>query len=233
MGELVRLNKYIANLSMYSRREVDAFISAGQISLNGERVTELGVKIDPANPPTIFIRGQIFQNKPRRCTYLALNKPDGYVVTRAEFLTEHSIMELVPKSLNHLKPVGRLDKHSTGLLILTDDGDCIQTMTHPSFQHEKEYIARTKYPITPGDLKAFADGIHLEEGRTGKADVQQLDEKRFKIILRQGWNRQIRRMVEARQNRVVGLQRIRVGNFSLGTLPLGQWKIIQRTDLYD
>jgi len=233
MGELVRLNKYIANLSAHSRREVDTLISAGKICLNGNLVSELGVKIDLTAPPTITIRGQILQTKPRHCTYVALNKPDGYVVTRAEFLTEHSVMELVPTSLNHLKPVGRLDKHSTGLLILTDDGDCIQTMTHPSFQHEKEYIARTKYPITPADLKAFTDGIRLEEGKTGKADVQQLDEKRFKIILRQGWNRQIRRMVEARENRVVGLQRIRVGNFSLGNLPLGQWKIIKRTDLYD
>lgn len=233
MGELVRLNKYIAGLSAYSRREVDALISSGKILLDGVRVSELGTKIDPSVPPVITVRGQMLQAKPKHATYVALNKPDGYVVTKAEFKAEHSVMELLPKSLGHLKPVGRLDKHSTGLLILTDDGDCIQTMTHPSFQHEKEYIARTKYPVTSADLRAFADGMRLEEGTTGKADVQPLDDKRFKIILRQGWNRQIRRMVEARQNKVLGLQRIRVGHFALGGLPLGQWKIIKRTDLYD
>lgn len=233
MGELVRLNKYIASLSAYSRREVDALIAGGKILLDGARVTELGTKIDSSAPPVITVRGQTLQGKPKRCTYVALNKPDGYVVTKAEFKAEQSVMELLPKSFGHLKPVGRLDKHSTGLLIVTDDGDCIQTMTHPSFQHEKEYIVRTKYPITPADLHAFAAGVRLEEGTTGKADVQLLDDKRFKIILRQGWNRQIRRMVEARQNKVVGLQRIRVGQFSLGALPLGQWKIIRRQDLFD
>lgn len=233
MAELVRLNKYIANLSTHSRREVDALIVSGKIYLNGERVTELGTKVDPTTAPVISVRGQTLQAKPKHATYVAINKPDGYVVTKAEFKTEHSIMELLPTSLGHLKPVGRLDKHSTGLLILTDDGDCIQTMTHPSFQHAKEYIARTKYPVTPADVRAFADGVRLEEGTTSKADVQLLDDKRFKIILRQGWNRQIRRMVEARQNKVLGLQRIRVGHFALGGLPLGQWKIIKRTDLYD
>jgi 23S rRNA pseudouridine2605 synthase/23S rRNA pseudouridine2604 synthase len=233
MAELVRLNKYIAGLSAYSRREVDVLMGAGKVLLNGQRVVELGTKIDPAVVPTITVRGQTLHTKPKHFTYVALNKPDGYVVTKAEFKTEHSVMELLPASLEYLKPIGRLDKHSTGLLILTNDGDCIQTMTHPSFQHDKEYIARTKYPISPADLRAFAEGVRLEEGTTGKAKVQLLDDKRVKIILRQGWNRQIRRMVEARQNKVLGLQRIRVGQFSLGTLPLGQWKIIKRTDLYD
>lgn len=233
MVELVRLNKYIANVSHYSRREVDDLIVSGKVSVNGEQVNELGTKIDPQTAPVVTVRGQTLRAERSRPTYVALNKPDGYVVTKAEFKSEHSVMELLPRSLGHLKPVGRLDKHSTGLLILTDDGDCIQTMTHPSFQHDKEYIVRTKYPVTPADLRAFADGMRLAEGTTGKADVRRLDEKRFKIILRQGWNRQIRRMVEARQNKVVGLQRIRVGQFSLGALPLGQWKIIQRQDLLD
>lgn len=232
MAELVRLNKYIANLSRYSRREVDALMTSGQVRLDGKTVIKLGTKINPAAAPVITVRGQTVRAERLQSTYLVLNKPDGYVVTKAEFKSEHSVMELLPRSLRHLKPVGRLDKHSTGLLVLTDDGDCIQTMTHPSFQHDKEYIVRTKYPVTSADERAFADGMRLAEGTTGKAKVQRLDEKRFKIILRQGWNRQIRRMVEARQNKVVGLQRIRVGQFSLGALPLGQWKIIQRRDLF-
>lgn len=228
---MIRLNKYIASHSSHSRREVDALITAGAICVNGDIVDTLGYKIDPTTAPVITIRNQALHIKQRPRMYLMLNKPDGYVVTRAEFPSEHSIMQLLPKSLQQVKPVGRLDKHSTGLLILTDDGDLIQELTHQKFQHAKEYIVRVKYPLTAADLRAWADGMRLEEGMTGQATVEKIDDYRFGITVRQGWNRQIRRMVEARRNRVQALQRIRVGKLTLGTLPLGQWKNIQRADV--
>lgn len=231
MSNLVRLNKFIASHSTYSRREVDTLIEAGVIFVDDEPVTLLGYKVDADAPPKIRIRKQELKITQRPPTYIVLNKPDGHVVTRAEFPSERSVMQLLPTSLQHVKPVGRLDKHSTGLMILTDDGALIQELTHPSFEHEKEYIVRVKYPLTSSDLRAFADGMKLEEGRTGKTEVEQIDEYRFKITLRQGWNRQIRRMVEARRNRVQSLQRIRVGKLTLNTLPLGQWKIIQRAEI--
>lgn len=231
MDNLIRLNKYIASHSQYSRREVDALITAGSIRLNDEVIRTLGHKIDPDSNPTITIHRQPLKITNRPATYVVLNKPNGYVVTRAEFPNERSIMQILPTSLQHVKPVGRLDKHSTGLLILTDDGALMQELTHPSYQHEKEYIVRVKYPLKAADLRAFAGGMILEEGPTGEAKVEPIDEYRFKITIHQGWNRQIRRMVEARDNRVQSLQRIRVGKLTLGTLPLGQWKVIQRDEI--
>lgn len=227
----LRLNKYIASQTRYARRQVDELISRGQVTLAGQ-VAKLGDKLNPDAIPPITIRGHRLMPKTTTFSYIALNKPSGYVVTRAQFPSEQSVMTLLPGNLQHLRPIGRLDKQSEGLLLFSDDGDLIQQLTHPSFQHAKAYIVAVKYPLQPADLAAWRQGIVLTEGNTGKnPSVRQLDDTHFSISLTQGWNRQIRRMVEARRNRVRHLQRVQVGKLELGNLPVGQWQAVKRSDL--
>jgi len=228
---MVRLNKYIANTGFCSRREADALISSGKVKINGDVIVELGTKIDPTTAPEIMIRNQLLPTQPTHFTYVMLNKPKGYVVTKAEFDSEQSVMQLLPKSLQTLNPVGRLDKNSDGIVLFTNDGDLMLKLTHPRYQHDKEYIVRVKYPLTSPDLQAWGNGVELEEGNTGKNPVTQIDDYRFKITLRQGWNRQVRRMVEARRNKVQSLQRTRFGKLTLGQLALGKWQIVQKADI--
>lgn len=227
----LRLNKYIANHSQYARRQVDELIQRGRVTVDGA-VATLGQKVDDTTQPHIIVNGKVLLAETKPLTYLMLNKPKDYVVTRAEFETEQSVMQLLPDNLRHLRPVGRLDKNSEGLVLFTDDGALIQQLTHPSFQHDKEYIVTVKSPLQQSDLQAWRDGVLLGEGNTGQnTSIRQVDEFIFSIILKQGWNRQIRRMVEARGNRVRNLQRVRVGNAKLGNLPIGKWQVIQQAEI--
>lgn len=231
MTNLIRLNRYIASQTTYSRRTIDDLISRGRVLVNGEPAA-LGTKVDIDAPGEITVNGKILGARPKQFTYIMLNKPRGYVVTRAHFKTEQSVMELLPSSLRHLKSVGRLDKSSEGALLFTDDGDLVQQLTHPSYQHEKEYLVGVKYALKESDLIAWSEGIELEEGNTGvNKSIEVLDDYTFQIVLKQGWNRQIRRMVEVRHNRVRDLRRLRVGNAKLGNLPLGQWRALQRDEI--
>lgn len=232
-NNLVRLNKYIASQSKFARRQADDLISRGHVVVNG-KLAKLGDKVDPDSNPDVIVNGKRIDAKPAHYTYVMLNKPKGYVVTRAQFENEQSVMELLPESLQHVRPVGRLDKNSEGLVLFTDDGDLIQQLTHPSYQHEKEYWVGVKYPLRQSDFTAWSKGVKLEEGNTGRNDsLEQIDEFQFKIVLKQGWNRQIRRMVELRNNRVRALLRTRVGHLTLGNLPEGKWQIIKREEIVD
>lgn len=229
--QLIRLNKYIASHTKFARRHVDELLARGHVVVNG-KLAKVGDKIDPDTNPDVIVNGRHLDTKPRTLTYVMLNKPKGYVVTRAHFETEQSVMELLPQSLQHVRPVGRLDKNSEGLVLFTDDGELINQLTHPSFQHEKEYIVSVKLPLKLEDFIAWSRGVKLEEGNTGRNNsLEQLDEFQFRIILKQGWNRQIRRMVELRKNRVRALKRVRLGKLTLGNLPEGQWQIVQADDI--
>lgn len=228
--QFVRLNKYIAQTGLCSRREADELIAAGHVRVNGERAV-LGAKLNLAALPEILVKGKSLSNKPDHYTYLMLNKPKGYVVTKARYKNERGIMALLPSSLQHVHPVGRLDKDSQGLLILTDDGDLTQKLTHPSFEKEKEYQVQTREPLTDSMLKQLIAGVQLEEGYTGRHTVKRIDKQTFTIVLRQGWKRQIRRMVEAVGNRVAELTRVRVGNLTLGNVPSGKWQVIKKESI--
>lgn len=231
-SQLVRLNKYIAQTGLCSRREADALISAGHVRVDGE-VATLGSKIDLSADvlPDVLVRGQSLASQPTNFTYIMMNKPKGYTVTKAHFKNERGIMELLPDNLRHVNPVGRLDKNSQGLLILTDDGELIQQLTHPSFEKEKEYEVRAREPLTDEMLLQLQNGVRLEEGNTGHNYVRQLDDNSFSIVLHQGWKRQIRRMLEAVGNRVDELTRVRVGRLDLGKIPVGKWMVIQKEDI--
>lgn len=227
----LRLNKYIANHSRFARRYVDELISHGHVVVNGQ-LAKLGDRIDPDTHPDVIVNGRRLDLTATPTTYVMIHKPKGYVVTRAHYEQEQSIMSLLPKSLQHVRPVGRLDKQSEGLVLCTDDGALIQELTHPSFEHEKEYLVTVQSELRAADLAAWRKGVMLEEGNTGRNNsVEQLDHDQFRIVLKQGWNRQIRRMVEARHNRVRALKRVRMGKLTLDHLPAGQWQIVQRDDI--
>ncbi len=227
----LRLNKYIASHSRFARRYVDDLISRGHVVVNGQ-LAKLGDKIDPDTNPDVIVNGRRLDITEQPSTYVLVHKPKGYVVTRAHYEQEQSIMSLLPKSLQHVRPVGRLDKHSEGLVLCTDDGALIQELTHPSFEHEKEYLVTVQPALTPADLAAWRKGVQLEEGNTGRnTSITQLDDGQFRIVLKQGWNRQIRRMVELRHKKVRALKRVRMGKLTLGNVPAGQWQIVQRNDI--
>lgn len=227
----IRLNRYIAQTGLCSRRQADEYIQAGKVRINGEVVTQLGTQIDPTTKPVIKVAGKILGEQPSKFTYLMLNKPTGFVVTKEDEHAQHTVMELLPKSLHYLKPVGRLDKNSQGLLLFSNDGDFIQRVTHPSFEHTKEYCVTVREKLTEFDLKQLAQGVRLEEGDTGQNEVRLLNEHVAMIVLHQGWKRQIRRMFRTLDKHVIKLERLRIGKLTLGQLPLGKWAVIPKPKL--
>lgn len=228
---LVRLNKYIASTQGCSRREADAIIEHGSVTINGEPA-EMGMKIDADDKDIVVsIDHQPIAQKAKQITYVMLNKPKGFIVTRNDEHADRTVMELLPSSLQHVHPVGRLDKQSEGLLLLTNDGDLTYQLTHPKFEKDKEYIVTVRTNLREADIHKLRTGVVLMEGNTGSCEVEQLSSHSFRIVLKQGWNRQIRRMVEQIDNTVKHLQRVRIGSLQLGKLPIGKWRIIQKTDI--
>jgi 23S rRNA pseudouridine2605 synthase/23S rRNA pseudouridine2604 synthase len=223
----MRLQKFLARAGVCSRRTGEEYIRAGRVSVNGAVVTEPGVKID-AKADRVAVDGKPVRQKPSR-VYIALHKPEGYV-TSCKQPQEKIVLSLIDLN-RRVVPVGRLDKDSTGLLLLTDDGGLHHRLTHPGFDHEKEYIVRTWRPLSNTDLRRMAEGIELDGSVTRPAQVRRLGPKKFKITLQEGRNRQIRRMVGALKNGVASLKRVRIGNIKLGELPEGAWRFLTDTEL--
>jgi 23S rRNA pseudouridine2605 synthase/23S rRNA pseudouridine2604 synthase len=217
---LERLQKYLSAAGVCSRRQGEALIRAGRVSVNGQVVAELGVKVDP-DKDRISVDGRPVVPQPR-LVYIALNKPRGYV-TSCRHAGKKIVLELVDVA-ERVYPVGRLDKESTGLLLLTNDGRLHLKLSHPSFDHEKEYEVFVERPISDGALRRLAEGMPILEIRTRPAAVTRLGERAFRIVLKEGRNRQIRRMVRRLGNEVVALKRTRVACLRLGRLAEGAWR---------
>jgi 23S rRNA pseudouridine2605 synthase/23S rRNA pseudouridine2604 synthase len=217
---LERLQKYLAAAGVCSRRRGEDLIRAGRVSVNGQVVAELGVKVDP-DKDRISVDGRPVTPQ-QRMVYIALNKPRGYV-TSCRHAGKKIVLELVDVA-ERVYPVGRLDKDSTGLLLLTNDGRLHLKLSHPSFDHEKEYEVIVERPISDGDLRRMAEGMPILDIRTRPAAVTRLGERAFRIVLKEGRNRQIRRMVRRLGNEVVDLKRTRVASVRLGRLAEGAWR---------
>jgi len=222
---LMRLQKFLSGAGVCSRRKGEEFIRAGRVRVNGRVVAELGAKIDPEQD-RVSVDGTPVQPEVPS-VYIALNKPPGYV-TSCRHAGKRIVLELVDVP-QRIFPVGRLDKDSTGLLLLTNDGRLHQKLSHPSFDHEKEYDVSVERPISDGALQRMAEGMPILDGRTRPAEVRRTGERRFRIVLKEGRNRQIRRMVRRLGNEVVELKRIRVAAVRLGRLSEGAWRYL--TDL--
>ena len=217
---LVRLQKFLSQAGVCSRRKGESHILAGKVAVNGEVVTALGTKVDPEKD-IVSLDGLTVVPTDRHI-YVMLNKPPG-VVTSCDHRGEPVVTDLVDLP-QRLFPVGRLDKDSTGLLLLTNDGRIHHLLSHPSFDHEKEYDVTVQWPLTDQTLAGMAKGISLSGVMTRPACVGRLSGRRFKIVLKEGRNRQIRRMVKQVGNRVVHLTRTRVADLELGKLKKGSWR---------
>ena len=203
-----RLNKYIASSGICSRRKADELIEAGAVLVNGKKVSELGYSVQPKDK--VFVNGKLIH--PVKHEYYRFYKPAGYITTMDDEKGRKTIYDLLPESLHSLKPVGRLDKDSTGLLILTNDGDLINDLTHPSVKVPKLYRVSVNGKISQNDIDAMYKGIELEPGKIAYAqvDVLEIDNNTtiMEVLLYQGLNRQIRRMIENRGFEVKSLKRI-------------------------
>jgi 23S rRNA pseudouridine2605 synthase/23S rRNA pseudouridine2604 synthase len=223
---LMRLQKFLSEAGICSRRKGETFIKSGFVSVNNVTVTELGTKIDP--------QSDLINFKGKRVTlksdpiYIALNKPKGYV-TSCRQAGDKIVMDLIDIP-ERIYPVGRLDKDSTGLLILTNDGDLHHRLSHPSFDHEKEYDVTVSRVISDSALARIAKGMPIMGTKTRPAEIKRISSRRFRIVLKEGRNRQIRRMVRKIGNRVASLKRIRISNIKLGNLGPGDWRYFTKKE---
>ncbi len=223
---LVRLQKYLSAAGVCSRRKGEELIVAGKVAVNGEVIVELGTKIDP-DQDRVEVDGKAIKPS-NTLVYIALNKPKDYV-TSCSHPGQKVVVDLVDIS-ERIYPVGRLDKDSTGLLLLTNDGRIHHRLSHPSFDHEKEYDVTVARPIPDGALKKMSDGLPLMGTKTRPARITRISPRRFRMVLQEGKNRQIRRMVRKVGNEVTRLQRKRFANVKLGNLPPGKWRYLSSSE---
>lgn len=224
---MTRLNKYIASCGICSRRKADEFIEQGKVFVNGKKITEPGFSVDEKDK--VVVDGKLI--RPVKHEYYKFYKPAGYITTSDDEKGRKTIYDLLPERMYHLKPVGRLDKDSTGLLILTNDGDLINLLTHPSVKVPKVYIVTVEAKMHPHEFEQMAKGIEIEPGKTAFADVTvlELDNKHttMQIVLYQGLNRQIRKMIEHFGYEVKSLKRIQHATIQLEGLRRGEFKPIK------
>ncbi|MBR4173411.1 MAG: rRNA pseudouridine synthase [Clostridia bacterium] len=228
MGEIVRLQKYIAMCGEASRRAAELLIADGKVSVNGKKVTEQGVKVE-IGADKVCVLGKAI--KPvQKNYYIILNKPIGYVSTAKDQFDRPSVTDLIKDEIKtRIFPVGRLDYDTEGLLLMTNDGDFAYKITHPKHNVKKTYIVTLKGGITPSGLNKLRKGVTLSDGFTASpAEAEIVDAKAGMTILRitihEGKNRQVRRMMAAVGAKVIGLRRISIGEVELGNLPLGRWR---------
>jgi 23S rRNA pseudouridine2604 synthase len=221
----MRLNKFLAETGTCSRREADQWIEAGRVSVNGVRAL-LGTQVNEGDD--VRVDGQTLRPKPKR-VYLALNKPIGIECTTDRDVPGN-IVDFVGYP-ERIFPIGRLDKDSEGLILLTNDGDIVNTILRAEHEHEKEYIVAVDRPLTTAFLAGMAAGVPILDTVTNPCKVTQVGKNTFRIVLTQGLNRQIRRMCEHFDYRVRRLQRVRIMHVHLGTLPVGKWRELTATEL--
>lgn len=217
---MTRLQKFLSAAGVCSRRRGEELIRQGRVKVNGRVVTELGVRVDP-DQDRVEVDGKPVDSKPPP-VYIALHKPRGYV-TSCRHPGKQIVLELVDFP-ERVFPIGRLDKDSSGLLLLTNDGRLHHRLSHPSFDHEKEYEVTVERPISDGALTRMAEGLPILGTRTRPAEVVRISARRFRIVLKEGRNRQIRRMVRRVSNEVLELKRIRFATVRLGTIAEGAWR---------
>jgi 23S rRNA pseudouridine2604 synthase len=218
-NKLTRLNKYLSEAGFCSRRAADKLIDAGRVTING-KVPEMGTKVAPSDE--IHVDGKPIKNTKETFVYLAFNKPIGIVCTTDTRVEKDNIIDFInyPK---RIFPIGRLDKPSEGLILLTDDGDIVNKILRASNNHEKEYLVTVDKPISQTFIERMANGIPILDTVTRKCYVKKISTYEFKIILTQGLNRQIRRMCEYLSYEVTHLKRVRIMNINLDT-PVGEYR---------
>jgi len=222
----VRLAKFLAYGGVASRRKAELIIGKGRVTVGGQVVTDPARDVGAGDD--VRVDGSPVGEEPREVW--AVNKPAGVVSTAREPGSRAAVVELVD-SVARLYPVGRLDADSTGLLLLTNDGELANRLTHPRYGVSKTYWVELRRPPSDADLRRLAGGVELEDGMTAPAEVRRLGEREVEIVLREGRNRQVRRMAEAVDNKVVSLRRVRFGPIELGWLTTGQARRLGEDDI--
>jgi 23S rRNA pseudouridine2604 synthase len=226
--KLVRINKYLSEIGYCSRREADKFIEKKLVTINGV-VAEVGNKV--TSKDEIRFNGKIISGKENKLVYLAFNKPRGIVCTTDTVREKNNIIDYINYP-ERIFPIGRLDKDSQGLILLTNDGDIVNKILRARNNHEKEYLVTVNEPITTSFLQKMSDGVPILETVTRKCFVEKIDKFRFRIILTQGLNRQIRRMCEHLGYRVRQLERYRIMCINLD-IPIGEWRYLTKGELIE
>jgi len=223
----MRLNKYLSETGLCSRREADALIAQGRVSLNGKRA-ELGTQVAEGDEVRVDNR-VIGARKKKKRIYICLNKPVGITCT-----TERGVRDNIVDFIGHeerIFPIGRLDKESEGLILLTNNGDIVNDILRSENNHEKEYLVTVDKPVTDVFLAGMGGGVRILDTKTKPCKVNRLGKYEFRIILTQGLNRQIRRMCEVFGYDVKRLQRVRIVNIRLGNLKPGRWRNLTEAEL--
>ncbi len=241
----IRLQKYIADQGICSRRKAEQLIAEGKVEVNDEVVKEMGIKIDPDKDNVKVLDSRIFEKKDSKKVYIAMNKPVDFITSSSSDQGQ-SVLDLLtvenywkpykPNVSFRVYPVGRLDKDSEGLVLLTNDGDLTNQLTHPSFGHEKEYEATLTDKLTKDVKKILEGGMDIGEGEyaQGIKIIKEFNKGRrfiITIILKEGKKRQIRRMFGRLGYDLLSLRRSRIGNLKLGTLPTGRWRFVDKEDI--
>lgn len=233
MEDEVRLQKYMAQAGVASRRKSEELISSGCVKINGHTVTQLGVKVVPGKDE-VEVNGTVIEAASKKI-YILLNKPVGYITTTDDQFGRQTVMDLVKDISARIYPVGRLDADTEGLLIMTNDGDFTNRITHPSRKIEKIYIAEVEGMPTQQEITRLRRGVNLGDFTSSPAKVQFLegDKLRSKLMvtIHEGKNRQVRRMMEAIGHPVITLKRTQIGPIMLGNIPRGKWRHMRKEEI--
>lgn len=231
-----RLQKYLANSGIASRRKAEEYILAGKVKVNGQIVTELGTKVNP-DKDIIEFEGKRVNNDIKK-VYVLLNKPIDYVTTVKDQFNRNTVVDLVKNAGNNLLPVGRLDMYTSGALILTNNGDFIFHVTHPKHEVEKTYTVTLRGKVTNEDVESLRQGVIIDEEyktKPAKVRIMKIDEEknlsRLEIVIHEGKNRQVRKMCEAIGKKVIALHRSKIGNIDVKDLKVGQWRYLTKKEV--
>ena len=229
-SDKVRLNKFIANSGIASRREADELITMGLISVNGKVVSELGYKVNPGDE----VRYEDRVLRPEKPVYVLMNKPKGFLTTTEDPQDRKTVMHIIGSAVKErIYPVGRLDRNTTGLLLLTNDGELADKLMHPSFNVKKVYKVELDRPLTKNDLQSIREGVRLEEGRAVVDDVAIVsdDSRTVGLELHIGWNRVVRRIFESLGYEVLKLDRTVYAGLDKKELGRGQWRFLTKQEI--
>lgn len=234
--KLERLQKFLAEAGVASRRRAEELIAQGKVKVNGRVVTEMGLKIDPEKDEVSYLDRKI-SKKDTKLVYLMLHKPVGYVTTAKEQFGRPAVVDLIKGVNARIFPVGRLDYDTSGLLLLTNDGDLTYKLTHPKHDVEKTYIAKLYGVPDEGALQKFRRGVVIDGRKTKPAKIQILEREKdgrfctVEIVIHEGRNRQVRKMCESIKHPVAQLQRVATGELKLGDLPKGKYRHLTEKEI--
>ena len=233
--EEIRLQKYLANLGIASRRKCEEYIIEGKVQVNNKIITTLGTKIN-ADIDEILFDGKKVKNE-KKLVYILLNKPIGYVTTVKDQFGRQTVLDLLKDVKEKVLPVGRLDMYTSGALILTNDGDFIYKVTHPKHQIKKTYTVTLKGIVKQNEINMLKNGVEIEDYITKPAEVKilKMDKEkqitRLEITIHEGKNRQVRKMCEAINKNVLALHRSKIGNLGVKDLKIGNYRYLKKEEL--